>query len=42
MGLDVGITQLSAENLRHESVWRWFMENPEPQRAVRLAAIESV
>lgn len=42
MGLDVGITLLSAENLRHGSVWRWFMENPEPQRAMSLAAIERV
>ncbi len=39
LGLDVGITLLSAENLRQESVWNWFMANPEPQQALRLAGI---
>jgi hypothetical protein len=41
LGLDVGITLLSAENLRHGSIWNWFMANPEPQRAMRLAGIDS-
>jgi hypothetical protein len=29
LGLDVGITLLSAENLRTSNVWKWFMANPE-------------
>ncbi len=29
IGIDVGITLLSAENLRNGSVWSWFMKNPE-------------
>jgi hypothetical protein len=29
IGIDVGITLLSAENLRTGGVWRWFMANPE-------------
>ena len=40
LGLDVGITLLSAENLRHGSVWHWFMENSEARRAMRLAGID--
>jgi hypothetical protein len=40
LGLDVGITLLSAENLRRGSVWNWFMANPEPQNALRLAGID--
>lgn len=42
LGLDVGMTLLSIENLRHGSVWRWFMANPEPQKAMKLAGIEKV
>jgi hypothetical protein len=42
LGLDVGMTLLSAENLRRGSVWNWFMANPEPQKAMRLAGIEKV
>ena len=29
IGIDVGITLLSAENLLTGNVWRWFMRNPE-------------
>ena len=29
IGIDLGITLLSAENLRTGAVWRWFMRNPE-------------
>jgi hypothetical protein len=35
IGIDVGIILLSAENLRTENVWRWFMRNPEIVRAVQ-------
>lgn len=37
LGIDVGITLLSAENLRTGNVWRWFMKNPEMKNA--LAAV---
>ncbi len=40
LGLDVGMILLSAENLRHGNLWRWFMENKEAQRAMDLAGIE--
>src|SRR5215469_6128498 len=33
IGIDVGITLLSAENLRTGNVWKWFMSNPEAPRA---------
>ena len=39
IGLDVGITLLSAENLRSGKVWKWFMANPEAQRAMDLAEL---
>jgi hypothetical protein len=29
VGIDLGITLLSAENLRTGNVWKWFMANPE-------------
>jgi len=29
IGIDLGITLLSAENLRTGRVWTWFMKNPE-------------
>ena len=46
IGIDLGITLLSAENLRSGHVWRWFMQNPEIPRAldragVRLALVEA-
>jgi hypothetical protein len=40
LGIDVGITMLSAENLRTGNIWRWFMANPEIQRAMNLAKLE--
>jgi hypothetical protein len=40
IGIDVGITLVSAENLRSGNVWKWFMANPEAQRAFGLAGIE--
>jgi len=39
IGIDVGISLLSAENLRTGRVWQWFMSNPEPQRALDLAGL---
>ena len=41
LGLDVGVTLLSIENLRHGGVWNWFMANAEPQKAMRLAGIDT-
>jgi hypothetical protein len=35
IGINVGITLLSAENLRTGNVWRWFMGNSEVGRAMR-------
>jgi hypothetical protein len=40
LGLDVGMTLLSAENLRSGNVWKWFMANPEPKKAMQLAGID--
>jgi len=42
LGLDVGMTLLSAENLRSGNVWNWFMANPEPQKAMKLAGLDKV
>jgi hypothetical protein len=41
IGIDVGMTLLSAENLRTGNVWRWFMRNPEITRALELAGLRS-
>jgi hypothetical protein len=35
IGIDVGITLLSAENLRTGNVWRWFMRNEEIPGAMK-------
>jgi hypothetical protein len=40
IGIDLGITLLSAENLRTGRVWDWFMANPEIGRALRAAGLE--
>lgn len=37
IGIDVGITLLMAENYRSGFVWRWFMANPEIEKAMALA-----
>ena len=42
LGLDTGITILSAENLRTGRVWQWFMANPEAGRALDLAGLVKV
>jgi len=39
LGLDIGITLLSAENLRTGHLWKWFMRNPEIPRAMQLAGM---
>ena len=39
IGIDLGITLLSAENLRSGKVWYWFMQNKEIQRAMDLAEL---
>lgn len=39
LGLDVGITLLSAENLRTGNLWKWFMRNPEIPHAMELAGL---
>jgi len=38
IGIDVGITLLSAENLRSGAVWRWFMQNEPIRTAMARAA----
>jgi hypothetical protein len=40
IGIDLGITLLSAENLRTGRVWDWFMRNEEISRAMRAAGLE--
>ena len=40
LGLDEGITLLSAENLRTGNVWKWFMKNPEMIHAMELAGLQ--
>jgi hypothetical protein len=39
IGIDVGITLLSAENLRSGRVWEWFMANSEVAQALQLAGV---
>jgi hypothetical protein len=39
IGINQGITLLSAENLRSGNVWRWFMRNAEVVRAMRLVGL---
>jgi|HubBroStandDraft_3_1064219.scaffolds.fasta_scaffold60590_1 hypothetical protein len=41
IGIDVGITLLSAENLLTGNVWKWFMANPTVPRAMDLAGLTS-
>jgi hypothetical protein len=37
LGIDQGMTLLSAENIRTGNVWKWFMRNSEAALALRLA-----
>ena len=39
LGIDQGITLLSAENARTGNLWRWFMANEEPCRAFQLIGL---
>jgi len=39
IGIDLGITLLSAENLRTGRVWGWFMRNEEIPRAMEAAGV---
>lgn len=40
IGIDVGISLLSAENLLSGNVWQWFMQNPEPAAGLKLAGVK--
>jgi hypothetical protein len=40
IGIDLGITLLSAENLRTGRVWGWFMRNEEVVNGLRAAGLE--
>jgi hypothetical protein len=39
IGIDLGITLLSAENLRTGGIWRWFMRNPEIPAAMNRVGL---
>lgn len=39
IGIDVGITLLSAEDLRTGNVWEWFMSNTDVQRALDMIGL---
>jgi len=39
IGVDLGITLLSAENLGTGRVWKWFMMNPEIPLALERAGV---
>jgi hypothetical protein len=39
LGIDIGITMLSAENLQTQNVWNWFMKNEEIKTALRKARL---
>lgn len=42
IGIDVGITLLSAENLRSGAVWRWFMSDEAAREGLAKAATATV
>jgi hypothetical protein len=42
IGIDLGITLLSAENLRTGHVWQWFMANPEITTALDKAGVRRI
>ncbi|MEO6334421.1 MAG: beta-glucosidase BglX [Pyrinomonadaceae bacterium] len=39
LGIDLGISLLSIENLRSGKVWYWFMQNDEVRRAMRRVSL---
>ena len=39
IGIDLGITLISAENASNGNVWRWFMRNPEITNAMNLIGL---
>ncbi len=39
LGIDLGISLLSAENARSGAVWHWFMQNEPVKRALSIANI---
>ena len=39
IGIDVGITLLSTENLRSAKVWRWFMANQTVPQTMNLIGL---
>jgi hypothetical protein len=41
IGIDLGITFLSAENTRSRNVWRWFMKNSEIAKAIDLVGLRT-
>ncbi|MEZ0368077.1 MAG: glucoamylase family protein [Candidatus Sericytochromatia bacterium] len=41
IGIDLGVSLLSAENLRSGHVWQWFMRNPEIGEAYRAAGLKA-
>ena len=41
IGIDLGITLLSAENLRSSRVWSWFMQNPEVVSALDRVGLDT-
>lgn len=40
IGIDVGIQLIGIENYRSGKVWKWFMQNPETKKALKLAKIQ--
>ncbi len=42
IGIDMGVTVISAENYRSGFVWDTFMRNPEAQKAMRLAGFRDI
>jgi hypothetical protein len=42
LGIDQGMTLLSAENARSGNIWKWFMKNMEARRALQLAGFRNV
>jgi hypothetical protein len=42
IGIDLGITLLSAENLRSGHVWSWFMKNPEVTSALDRVGLTTI